>query len=89
MEDGEEVVGFGLRKLLKTVTKDTDRDQKATTFKPPLGPKKVFCLDFPPGMVHDEAECEKSPKRWNEIKKILEGKKIKGQTGKKTVKRLH
>jgi hypothetical protein len=75
-EDGEEVVGFGLRKLLKTIPKETDSDQ---TFKPPPGPKKKFSLDFPPGLVHDESECVKSPKLWKEIRKILDEKRPKGK----------
>ena len=80
-EDGEEVVGFGLRKLLKTVT-DEDR-----TLPPPSPkPKKNFSLDFPPGLVHDESECIQSPKRWRELKKILEAKKK--PDGKELRKRL-
>ena len=79
-EDGEEVVGFGLRKLLKTIPKETDSDQ---TFKPPPGPKKKFSLDFPPGLVHDESECVKSPKLWKEIRKILDEKRPKTKKGKK------
>lgn len=85
-EDGEEVVGFGLRKLLKTVPKETNSDKKATTFKPPPGPKKVFSLDFPPGLVHDESECVKSPKRWKEIKSILEEKRPKKKAKKQRLK---
>ena len=68
-EDGEEVVGFGLRKLLKTEKKDTDSDQTK------IPPRKQFSLDFPPGLVHEESECIKSPKQWKEIKRILERKK--------------
>ena len=71
-EDGEEVVGFGLRKLLKTVPKETKGGQETTTIKPPPAPKKKFSLDFPPGLVHDESECIKSPKCWKEIRQILE-----------------
>ena len=80
---GEEVVvGFGLRKLLKTVPRETDEDQTSPP-PPPLPPppppkpkrKKRFSLDFPPGLVHDESECIQSPKHWKKLKKILEAKK--------------
>jgi hypothetical protein len=82
-EDGEEVVvGFGLRKLLKTVPQETDEDRTL----PPPKPKKRFSLDFPPGLVHDESECIQSPKRWRELKKILEAKKK--PDGKELRKRL-
>lgn len=74
-EDGEEVVGFGLRKLLKTATTS---DQ--TT---PLKPRKQFSLDFPPGLVHDESECEQSQNRWKEIKNILEKNPKKHEKAKK------
>lgn len=77
-DDGQEtVVGFGLRKLLKTVPQETNEDQTTPPPTPPLPtkPKKKFSLDFPPGLVHDESECVKSPKRWKEIRKILEAKR--------------
>ena len=66
-EDGEEVVGFGLRKLLK----ETVKDEKPES---PPKPKKQFSLDFPPGLVHDESECVKSPQCWKAIKRILDEK---------------
>ena len=75
---GEEVVvGFGLRKLLKTVPRETDEDQTSPPPPPPPKPKrkKRFSLDFPPGLVHDESECIQSPKHWKKLKKILEAKK--------------
>ena len=76
-EDGEEVVGFGLRKLLKTVPQEDDDDQREplppTTNQPSSRPK--FSLDFPPGLVHDESECVESTQRWKEIKKIIEKKR--------------
>ena len=91
-EDGEEVVvGFGLRKLLKTIPQETNEDQ--TTPPPSTGsttttkPRKKFSLDFPPGLVHDESECIKSPKRWKEIKKILETKNKKKPVDRKELRK--
>lgn len=78
MEDGEEVVGFGLRKLLKTVPPETKNNEDGER-SPPKTRKKQFSLDFPPGLVHDESECIKSPKRWKEIKKILSVRKKLGK----------
>ena len=79
-ENGEEVVGFGLRKLLKlspkpTTDTDNDNDDANMAESPPPQSKKVFSLDFPPGLVHIGSECEKSSKKWNKIKRLLEGKK--------------
>ena len=80
-EDGGEVVGFALRKLLKSgltsneiVTEEhhnlldsPTEDERCT--------RKQFSLDFPPGLVHDVSECETSPKRWNALRKILDKSK--------------
>ena len=88
---GEEVVGFGLRKLLKTVPQETNGDQtKQITPPPPPKPNKKFSLDFPPGLVHDESECVKSPKRWKEIKQILASGKRSDKKGlrKRLLKKL-
>ena len=79
-EDGGEVVGFALRKLLKSgsssnkmVTQEEHNlldspteDERSTSTR------KQFSLDFPPGLVHDVTECETSPKRWNALRKILD-----------------
>ena len=83
-ENGEEVVGFGLRKLLKTVPKEANSDEKFN--KPSPKPRKQFSLDFPPGLVHDESECVKSPKNWKIIKSILDEKRPKKTDKRKKLK---
>ena len=80
-EDGGEVVGFALRKLLKSGSSSNEQmvtqeehslldspteDERSTSTR------KQFSLDFPPGLVHDVTECETSPKRWNALRKILD-----------------
>lgn len=70
-EDGGEMVGFALRKLLKT-SKESVTQEEDELLNSPTGEKRHFSLDFPPGLVHDVSECETSPKRWNALRKILD-----------------
>ena len=67
-ENGEEIVGFGLRKLLK---ESADETQANTPSEDTVSEKKNFSLDFPPGLVHLDGECATSHKRWSQIKRIL------------------
>ena len=65
----------------KTAQNSATRDQRGpnntttNTITAANETEKKFSLDFPPGLVHDESECVKSPKRWKEIRKILEAKR--------------
>ena len=79
-EDGGEVVGFALRKLLKSESSSNEmvtQEEQSLLDSPTedersTSTRKQFSLDFPPGLVHDVTECETSPKRWNALRKILD-----------------
>ena len=84
--EGEEgkVVGFGLKKLLRSRSEESPEtlpngsaSQDGKEEEEEVRPKRRFSLDFPPGLVHDESECETSPKRWKALKKILQAKRQK------------
>ncbi len=68
-------IGFGLRKLLTKPEEGVEEEgEEKEEEEEVVKPKKRFSLDFPPGLVHDESECESSPKRWNALKKLLQNK---------------
>ena len=82
-EEGEEeqgeVVGFGLKKLLRKCPLDVKRavesDSDSSTHSESDSestPSKRFSLDFPPGMVHCESECMSAIKKWRRLKKIID-----------------
>ena len=82
-EEGEEeqgeVVGFGLKKLLRKCPLDVKRavesDSDSSTHSESDSestPSKRFSLDFPPGMVHCESECMSAIKKWCQLKKIID-----------------
>ncbi len=72
-EEGGEVIGFGLRKLLTRTDEDEEEEGEGREGGV-VKPKKRFSLDFPPGLVHDESECDTFPKRWETLKKLLQSK---------------
>ena len=71
------MVGFGLKKLLRSQSASEEPEgctKNDNTENELAKPKKAFSMDFPPGLVHCEAECEDSPKKWSTLKKILSAK---------------
>ena len=69
------MVGFGLKKLLRSQSVSDELEGAAENGDAKNKPGKPFSLDFPPGLVHCEAECQDSPKKWSALKKILSEKK--------------
>lgn len=69
------MVGFGLKKLLRSQSASDKPEDAPESDETKSRPRKQFSLDFPPGLVHSEAECEDSPKKWSALKKIISDKK--------------
>ena len=76
-EEQGEVVGFGLKKLLRkcplqrAVESDSDSSTHSESDSDSTSSKR-FSLDFPPGMVHCESECMSAIKKWRRLKKIID-----------------